>query len=453
MRKWPDECIDLIYLDPPFKSDTNYNILYGTQNGKPAQLQAFEDTWYWDEKAIERVERIKGAVAHAAHKSIKGLHSVLGDCGMLAYLSYMAERLAEMQRLLKSTGSIYLHCDFHASHYLKVLMDEIFGAKNFRNEIIWRIGWVSGFKTQKKGWIRNHDTILYYLKTQKAKDKFNKEYLPYAEGYVRRDGKPPTGKGIPIEDTWNCSENDVLNSIMIMSFSREKMGYDTQKTRALLERIIKASSNEGDVVLDPFCGCGTTIDAAKRLKRNWIGIDISSFAIDLIKNERLKDPSIRTEGIPLDLAGAKRLADQDRFAFEKWAINRIPGFAPNQKQVGDKGIDGRATLMNKWNDLDIALAQVKSGGLGGLASDARDFLHVMDREQAVCGVFITTEKVDGRRGAHKDFANMGRFEIGAHNFPRAQFWSIEEHFEGRQPNLPPMLNPYTGEPMYQPPLI
>ena len=416
-------------------------------------MQAFEDTWYWDEKAIARVAKIKGATAHAANKSITGLHLTLGDCGMLAYLSYMAERLAEMRRLLKRIGSIYLHCDPHASHYLKILMDDIFGAHNFRNEIIWRIGWVSGFKTQKKGWIRNHDTILYYLKTQEAKKRFNKEYIPYAADYVRRGGTPPTGKGIPIEDTWNCSKNDVLNSIMIMSYSAEKLGYDTQKTRALLERIIKASSDEGDVVLDPFCGCGTTIDAAKKLNRDWVGIDISAYAIDLIKNERLKDPQIRTAGIPLDMASAIKFAEQDRFGFEKWAVTRIPGFAANQQQVGDRGIDGRATLMNQWNGLTLALAQVKSGNLGGLASDARDFLHVMEREQAVCGVFITMKKIDRRRRAHRDFAEMGRFEIGANNYPRAQFWSIEEYFQGHQPNLPPMLNPYTGEPLFQPPLI
>ena len=196
-------------------------------------------------------------------------------------------QVGEMHRVLKPTGSIYLHCDPTASHYLKILMDSIFGVANFRNEIVWRIGWVSGFKTQKRGWIRNHDTILYYLKTSEAQKFFNKEYIAYPPGYVRRDGKKPTGRGFPIEDTWNCSDQDRLDSIMIKSFSTEKLSYPTQKPVDLLRRIIKASSNKGDVVLDPFCGCGTTIAAAEQLQRSWIGIDITYSAVAAIK-ERFK---------------------------------------------------------------------------------------------------------------------------------------------------------------------
>lgn len=175
----------------------------------------------------------------------------------------MAERLEHMRRLLKPTGSIYLHCDPTVNSYLRVLMDCIFGARNFRNEIVWRIGWMSGFKTQKRGWIRNHDTLLYYVRTPAASKRFNKEYIPYAPGYVRRDGQPPTGKGIPIEDTWNCHAGDVLDSIIIKSFDREKLGYPTQKPRILAERIVRASSSDDDLVLDAFCGCGITVEAAK----------------------------------------------------------------------------------------------------------------------------------------------------------------------------------------------
>ena len=167
-------------------------------------------------------------------------------------------------------------------------MDAVFGHQNFRNEIVWRIGWISGFKTQKLGWIRNHETIFYYLKSDKAIGGFNKEYIPYRKDYVRRDGKKPTGKGIPIEDTWNCHSEDVLDSIMIKSFSTEKTGYPTQKPIALLKRIIRASSNEGDMVLDPFCGCATTCVAAEDLGRNWTGIDVSTRAAELVVS-RIED--------------------------------------------------------------------------------------------------------------------------------------------------------------------
>ncbi|MCY3851966.1 MAG: site-specific DNA-methyltransferase [Gammaproteobacteria bacterium] len=500
MQKWPDDCIDLIYLDPPFKSDTNYNILFGTQNGKPAQLQAFEDTWYWNEKAHERVENLKGAIAHPAHKPIAGLHLMLGDCGMLAYLSYMAERLAEMKRLLKPTGSIYLHCDPSASHYLKTIMDGIFDGRNFRNEIVWkRRADKHNLATKTMGPL--HDVILWYGDIEEA--NYNRQYTPYSKDYIDSHYKHKDERGnyrlLPctnesggnkpyefrgVNRAWRFSKDrmeDMYDQNLLVQLKpegpyyykkylkdaegvplqdlwddispcrgKESLGYPTQKPRALLERIINASCPPHGIVFDPFCGCGTAIDAAQRLNRQWLGVDISSFAIDLIVKERLQDRSIPVAGIPLDLTGAKRFAEADRFGFEKWAINRVPGFVPNEKQVGDGGIDGRAKLMNKWNDLNLALAQVKSGGLGGLASDARDFLHVMQREDAVCGVFITTEKIDGRkRSAHEEFESMGRFEIGANNYPRVQFWSIEEYFDGRFPNLPPMLNPYTGKPMAQ----
>ena len=236
VKRLPDESIDLIYIDPPFNSGNDYKI--------------YNDKW-------DKIEN---------------------------YIEWMRPRVEELYRVLKPTGSFYLHCDWHASHYLKVMMDDIFGKNNFRNEIVWRIGWISGFKTQKRGWIRNHDTIFYYVKSKEF--VFNKEYIPYPEDYIRRDGKKPTGKGIAIEDTWNCHSTDRLNSIMIMSFSKEKLGYPTQKPEALLERIIKASSNKGDVVLDAFCGCGTTLVVAQKLGRNWIGIDISPTAVELT-NKRL----------------------------------------------------------------------------------------------------------------------------------------------------------------------
>lgn len=201
-------------------------------------------------------------------------------------IEWYRPRLIEMKRILKNTGSIYLQCDSNLVHYLKIEMDKVFGISNFQRDIIWRIGWVSGYKTMVKNWIRNHDNILYYTKSSEF--IFNKEYIPYPDNYVRRDGKKPTGKGFPIEDTWNCSEKDVLNSIQIMSFSKEKVEYDTQKNKALLERIIKASSNEGDIVADFFCGSGTTGVVAKELGRNYILCDVSKKAVE-ISEKRLSE--------------------------------------------------------------------------------------------------------------------------------------------------------------------
>ena len=268
--------VDLIYLDPPFNSSANYAAPIGSQ----AAGAAFKDTWGLDDVNL------------AWHGEIKhehpGLYDLLNSTrqihsdSMMSYLIYMAVRIMEMRRLLKETGSIYLHCDPFASHYLKLLMDSVFGKDLLKSEIVWRIGWVSGYKTQKRGWIRNHDVILYYTRSKKD-TCFNKEYIPYAPDYVRRDGKKPTGKGVPIEDTWNCSKADILDSIAIKSFSSEKTGYPTQKPLALLRRIIRASSNEGDMVLDPFCGCATACIAAQGLQRQWVGIDISPKAAELVE--------------------------------------------------------------------------------------------------------------------------------------------------------------------------
>ncbi len=261
--------VHLIATDPPFNKGRDF---HATPDSLAAGAK-FQDRWSWaDDVEGEWVDQITDDWPHVMNV-INGSKESYGE-DMGAFLCFMGVRLLEMRRVLRDDGSIYLHCDPTASHYLKELMDAIFGHRNFRNEIIWRIGWVSGYKTQKRGWIRNHDVLLYYLKTPEAAAGFNKEYLPYPAGYVRRDGKPPTGRGFPIEDTWNCHAGDVLDSIMIKSFSREKAGYPTQKPVALYERIIRASSNEGDMVLDPFAGCATTLIAAERLGRQWVGMDL-----------------------------------------------------------------------------------------------------------------------------------------------------------------------------------
>jgi DNA modification methylase len=240
--------VDLIYIDPPFYSKSNYQRrikLHHTSMGKISPItikqEAYTDSQWQD--------------------------------GIKGYLDMIYPRLYLMKELLSDRGSIYVHLDSNIGHYVKVILDEIFGESNFQREIVWRIGWISGFKSNAKNWIRNHDTIYYYVKDRKN-FIFNKQYLPYPEDYVRRDGKKPTGRGYPIEDTWNTSSIDKLNSIQIKSFSREKVGYDTQKNKALLQRIIESSSHEGSMVADFFAGSGTTGVVAEELNRRWLMSDL-----------------------------------------------------------------------------------------------------------------------------------------------------------------------------------
>ncbi len=245
--------IDLIYIDPPFDVGADFTMQVQIGNGK------------------EQVKKEQSILEAVAYRDTWGK-------GTDSYLHMMYERLTLMRELLSERGSIYVHCDWRVNALLRLVLDEIFSPENFQREIIWRIGWVSGFKTKTKNWIRNHDTIFFYVKNTSS-FTFNKQYIPYPPGYTRRDGSPPTGKGIPIEDTWNCSEVDRLDSIQIISFSGEKVGFATQKPEALLERIIKASSNEGDLVADFFCGSGTTLAVAEKLGRRWIGVDLGRYAI------------------------------------------------------------------------------------------------------------------------------------------------------------------------------
>lgn len=437
MREWPNNSVDLIYLDPPFNSNANYNILFGEGNGVPAQVRAFRDTWKWDAAAAARVQRIVNAVAHPAHQVVTGLHHILGGSGMLAYLSYMAERLPEMRRLMKPTAAIYLHCDPTVSHYLKILMDGIFGAGNFRNEIVWayRTGGVS-----TRYWPRKHDTLLFYVKTNAYQHRiigdrlfFNREFdhegRPFADVYIR--------------DVW---DGEAVRPVI--NVSRERIGYPTQKPVALLDRIIRASSNEGDLVLDPFCGGGTTIAASAALNRQWVGIDISPHAIDITQNERLAPMGIHANiaGIPQDLAGARRLARDNPQDFEAWAVTRIPGLAPNDVKVGDGGIDGRGRMQMKPENFDssLVLAQVKGGR--PTIDQVRAFISAMDRDQAAIGIFITLDRFTSP-SAGAEMAGKGQITLGAETYPRAQLWSISEYFDDRPPRIPTMLDPHTGRPM------
>ena len=334
MRGINSSSIDLIYLDPPF----NKNKQFTAPVGSSASGAYFDDIFREEDVKEEWVQTIKEDHP-ALYTYLSGIRGV-GKSYNFAYLAYMTIRLLECHRILKATGSIYLHCDPTMSHYLKTTMDCVFGEENYRNEIIWRIGWLSGFKTQKKGWIRNHDVVLYYTKSEESVKLFNKEYIPYPLDYVRRDGKKPTGKGIPIEDTWNCSDGDRLDSIMIKSFSAEKTGYPTQKPLALLERIIKASSNEGDMVLDPFCGCATTCVAAEHLGRKWIGIDISIKAHELVKERLIKEAADPTDilkyknEIILKIDPPKRTDQGEDHREQKWVYVISHPSYPGEYKVG-----------------------------------------------------------------------------------------------------------------------
>lgn len=435
----PNGSVDLIYLDPPFNSKGNYNLPFIGKDMDFKPVEAFWDTWTWGKDEEEflrdlssgpRTRYLADIVTLAQHLGATG-EMGKGGRALAAYLVNMAARLLPMRRVLKDTGSIYLHCDPTASHYLKLLMDAIFGQGNFRNEIIWRIGWVSGYKTQKRGWIRNHDTILYYLKTTAGMGAFNKEYIPYPKGYLRRDGQPPRGKGIPIEDTWNCSSGDVLDSIMIKSFSGEKLGYPTQKPVALLERIIKASTPPQGVVLDPFCGCGTTLHAAESLGRQWIGIDVSKFSVGLVKGrmvDNFKLSNIVTYGVPTTIAEAEALAAQNKFEFEKWVCGEI-GAEGMYHRPGTPGADGGVDGVIKFYPLrmgkkvsaELAIVQVKGGQV---TPDAVKALKTtMAHVGATAGIMVCFERymqtVENQR-------YRGVFSDSVGTYPVIQGLSVED---------------------------
>ncbi len=449
MQHWDDQSIDLIYLDPPFNSKAQYNVLFGKSGGIDAQYRAFNDTWVWDDAAANRLD----AIAHPAHRAILGLHTMLGECGMLGYLTYMAERLAEMHRLMKPTGSIYLHCDPTASHYLKALMDEIIvkqgGGGGFRNEVIWhyRTGGAG-----KNHFSKKHDVILFYGKGPNSCFNVLKEKA-YTKSKSRKPGIINYGAGNAEffkddKGVFNyVNMRDVWDIPYINSQSKERVGYPTQKPIALLDRIIRASSNPNDVVMDPFCGCGTAVESARNLNRRFIGIDISAFAIDLIRQKRM-GMSIPAKGIPVDMYSARLMAKDNPFQFESWAVTRLPGFAPNTKQVGDGGVDGRGKLAVRPDDLDsdLALAQAKGGkfNLGNL----HDFLHVIQRDNAAIGCYITLDRVTSKE-AIREATNAGTCSIGIMDYKRMNLWSIEDHFDDRRLHMPPMRDPYNGKAIHE----
>jgi site-specific DNA-methyltransferase (adenine-specific) len=446
LRKYiPDESIDLIYLDPPFNSKATYNVLFKEPTGKPsqAQISAFEDTWHWGLEAERALQEI--AASPIAPAEVKEFMSVLPKLvgkrtDMAAYLTMMCIRLIELRRVLKDTGSLYLHCDPTASHYLKLLMDTIFGAKNFRNEIVWcyRAGGVP-----RKGYPSKHDTLFFYMKSKDF--TFNPEYVPYTEGTLQRGLTKVKGKyfekglraeGTPIQDWWSDIQK------VLSPTAKEMLGYPTQKPLSLLERIIRISSNEGDIVLDPFCGCGTALVAAQKLNRKWIGIDITHLAIGLME-WRLRNmtpmPVYKVIGEPKDLASALELANKDKYQFQWWAVKKVGGQPYGDKKKGaDTGIDGYLYYMDEKDKIKKAIISVKGGGTS--VKDIRDLGHVIDREKSDIGVFISLEKPT--RPMIEEAAMKGFYHspLGK-DYPRIQIITIEEIFQGKSPDIPPWIAP------------
>ncbi|HSP68604.1 MAG TPA: DNA methyltransferase, partial [Bryobacteraceae bacterium] len=374
-------------------------------------------------------------------KAVQAFRGFLGDSDMMAYLAMMAPRLLELERVLKPSGSIYLHCDPTASHYLKILMDAIFGEDGFRSEIIWSY---RRWPTNAKNFQHMHDVLLYYAKGDAP--TFNVLYEPASESFLRRfkgmanrldpgatkkralDKPTP---GMPLRDVWDIS--------IIAGSAAERLGYPTQKPEALLERIIRVSSNEGDVVLDPFCGCGTSIAVAQRLKRKWIGIDITHLAVTLIKH-RLKTAfggraTYTVIGEPVSLPDAQALADQDKFQFQWWALGLVGARPADQKKGADKGIDGRLYFHDKsGGETRQIILSVKGGHTS--VKDLRDLRGVLDREKAEIGVLITMEEPS--KPMRVEAAGAGFYQSPAgKRHARLQILTIEELLAGEGIDYPP----------------
>jgi len=495
-----DESVDLVYLDPPFNSNATYNVLFKEHSGEKAasQIKAFEDTWTWDQEAARtffETAQGGGAVGNA----LEAFRTLLGESNMMAYLAMIAPRLVELRRVLKPTGSIYLHCDPTASHYLKLLMDGVFGPVNFRNEVIWKRANAHNDPT-KYG--RISDTLLYYAKS--GTPTWNQQYTPYRDEYYRTHFKkdetgryfrtvpldaPKHGDGSPgllyewhgklpaPSRTWAVRVEimeqyekegrlrytrtgtptllqyaDEMRGVPLQNIwtdippvnpqARERLGYPTQKPEMLLERIVLSSSSEGDVILDPFCGCGTAIAVAHRLGRRWVGIDITHLAVNLMKHRLLNafGESVKDEyeviGEPVDPQGARQLASEDPYQFQWWALGLVGARPVEQKKGADKGIDGRIVFHEgSPTDVKHILLSVKAGANIGV-SMVRDLRGVVEREQAAIGVLISVEAPT--KPMREEAASAGFYQSPWGTHPRLQLFTVAALLDGMRIDAPPM---------------
>jgi DNA modification methylase len=496
-----DESIDLVYLDPPFKSDADYNAFFEEKDGSKSasQIKAFEDTWEWNEVSKASYHEVVEAGGEVS-KVMQAFWTFLGDSDMMAYLSMMAPRLVELRRVMKDTASIYLHCDATASAHLRLLMDAVFGTDNFQNEIVWRR---TNARSTAGRWPRLHDNILFYSKSEafqfhslkvpadKAKlphtliTKDGNKYQTYeltAPGLTKEgeSGKPWRGhdpsrwgrhwaNNHAMMDSWDedglihwakdgfprrraeepfdpesrtVTVGDVWADIdRINQSAKERLGYPTQKPLALLERIITASSREGDVILDPFCGCGTSIDAAQFLGRRWIGIDITQLAITLIKNRLVNvyGPEVKQTfvmvGEPESLEDARTLAKDDPWQFQLWALGLVNARPTEIKKGMDKGVDGRLYFHDereKGKTNQIILS-VKGGKLK--PEYVRELPTIVDREKAVIGVLISIETPT--KHMIKEALNAGYYENPWWGrYPKIQLLTVEDLLKGKTIEYP-----------------
>ena len=482
----PTESVDLIYLDPPFNSNAGYNVLFKAPDGSgsAAQIEAFDDTWHWNDSAESAFADVLRSGNAAAAEMLRAMRGFLGENDMMAYLAMMAARLIELHRVLKPTGSLYLHCDPTASHYLKILLDAVFSKENYRNEIIWKRS--NPKSLGSRNFSNASDTILRYTKTSAY--LFHQPYEAHDEGYVEKAYRYKDDKGryrllpllnpndnrpnltyeflgvtrvwrwtrermqnayeeglvvqlkpgaVPqykkyLEDSKGRTVTNIWNDIP-QAAGNESLGYPTQKPVALLERILNASSNPGDVVLDPFCGCGTTVHAAEKLGRQWIGIDVTHLAIGLIE-KRLRDafPTVQftTHGVPQDIHAARDLAARGKYhEFEKWALSLIAAQPGNfGKKGADRGLDGRLYFGAKGTTLGIV--SVKAGDNIGV-SMIRDLKGVIERERAGVGVFLTLTEPTKPMIAEAASAGLHE-EPGFAPVPRLQIVTVEQAMQLRE---------------------
>lgn len=505
-----DESVDLIYLDPPFNSNRNYNVLFRDEHGadSESQIQAFEDTWHWNHLAEQTYNALITQHSETISTMISAMREFIGTNQMMAYLVMMAARLVELHRVLKPTGSLYLHCDATASHYLKIILDTIFGVSNFRNEIIWVRH--EGHSDAKR-FGSTHDVIFYYRKSPLA--AFNKTYAEYSQeqlsryrpdehgrlytgqdltgaGYspnrsiewrdvspganrhwmwsieemerlmadglilLRQDGKPrKDGYKVYLDEMPGKSVSDVWTDIgRIPNTSGERLGYPTQKPLALLERIIEASSNPGDVVLDPFCGCGTAIAAAQTLKRKWIGIDITQLSIALQKYRLAKmfpaGIEYKVIGEPRDIHDAAQLAQEDRYQFQWWALSLIrarpqggESGSKTGKKGSDRGIDGTISFIDdRSGKPKRVIVQVKSGHVK--SGDIRDLKGTLERENATIGVFITLEPASSEMTREAVSAGFYHSDEWGKDYQRLQILTIADLLADAEVKMPPQAGTF-----------
>ena len=474
MQSMKSASVDLIYLDPPFNSNRSYNAIYKDSTGKPlpTQVNAFCDMW---ELNAERLEMLKNIQMTAMNAGIDADIAQFWNVWMnalrksqpklLAYLLYMTERLLVMKTLLKPTGSIYLHCDPTASHYIKIIMDGVFGHDNFRNEIIWHYN--TGGKG-KANFLKKHDVILWYSKTDNYNFFWQQCAIPRKKGTahlkhgVDEDGREYYEDYSPRKSgkkyRWYLDEGVVPMDVWvdikaINPMAKERLGYPTQKPIELLKRIILASTNEGDVILDPFCGCATTICAAHELNRKWIGIDIAYHAIRRVVQNRLSDvyhlqegKDYSVNGIPNDIEAARDIWVRDKYQFQRWAVEYIDGFVTS-KRTADRGVDGRlyfATPDHK--DLQTMVLEVKGGSNVGIEM-VRSLRGTMEREQFAMAGLILLEELPAQK--HKNFASemaeAGLLEAYGKQYSRMQMLTTREILEGKRFDMPSVAKMDSGQ--------